>query len=321
MTQEANTVSQEPMPEQAEVKSENQWTLILKRFFSNPLAVGSLIVFIGIWVLSVIAIGIGPIPGIWDLDYRTPYSQGAPNGAPTADHPFGQTTIGQDYFAMTMRGIQNSYLVMFLIGGVATVIGTVIGAIAGYYRGWVDALLMRITDVFIVIPTLVVGAVVGRISGGLGVWPLGLLLGFVAWMSIARLVRGEFLTLREREFVDAARVAGASDRRIIFKHILPNAIGVVIVASTLLFASAILLETGLSYLGYGILPPEVSLGRLISDNQTAFANRPWLYWWPALFIVVPALAINFVGDGLREAFDPRQKRFNRRRTKELPENQ
>lgn len=318
MSQEASNIVQEPMPEQAEVKSENQWTLILKRFFSNPLAVTSLIIFVGIWIFSVAAIGLGPIPGFWELSYRGSHPQGAPNGAPTGMHPFGQTTIGEDYFAMTMRGIQNSYLVMFLIGGVATVIGTVVGAIAGYYRGWVDAVLMRITDVFIVIPTLVVGAVVGRISGGLGVWPLGLLLGFVAWMGIARLVRGEFLSLREREFVDAARVAGASDGRIIFKHILPNAVGVVIVASTLLFASSILLETGLSYLGYGILPPEVSLGRLISDNQTAFANRPWLYWWPALFIVVPALAINFVGDGLREAFDPRQKRFSKRRTRELP---
>lgn len=304
------------LPVEKEVKSESQGSLIFKRFITNPLAMGSLAVFVGIFVFSVVMVGLGPIPGVWDLNYRTPYSQGAPNGAPSIEHPFGQTTIGQDYFAMTMRGIQNSYLVMFLIGGTATVVGTIIGAVAGYYRGWIDAVLMRITDVFIVIPALIVGAVVGRISGDLGVWPLGILLGLVSWMSMARLVRGEFLTLREREFVDAARVAGASDRRIIFKHILPNAVGVVIVTSSLLMAAAILLETGLSYLGYGIQPPEISLGRLISDNQTAFANRPWLYWWPALFIVTPALAINFVGDGLREAFDPRQKRFNRRRTRE-----
>ena len=304
------------LPVEEQVKSENQWTLILKRFVTNPLAMGSLIVFIGIWVFSVVMVGLGPISGIWELNHRTPYPQAAPNGAPTLEHPFGQDTIGQDYFAMTMRGIQNSYLVMLLIGGVGTVIGTVIGAVAGYFRGWIDALLMRITDVFIVIPALVIGAVVGRISGDMGIWVLGTLLGAFLWMSIARLVRGEFLTLREREFVDAARVAGASDARIIFKHILPNAVGVVIVASSLLMAAAILTETGLSYLGYGIRPPEVSLGRLISDNQTAFANRPWLYWWPALFIVTPALAVNFVGDGLREAFDPRQKRFNRRRTRE-----
>lgn len=304
---------------QTEVKSENQWSLIAKRFVRNPLAMGSLVIFVGIWVFTVVMIGLGPIPGIWDLNYRVAYTQVAPNGAPVPEHPFGQTTIGQDYFAMTMRGVQNSYFVMIVIGGLGTLTGTVIGAIAGYYRGWVDQLLMRVTDVFIVIPALVVGAVIGRISGGLGIYLLAICLGLVSWMGIARLVRGEFLTLREREFVDAARIAGASDARIIFKHILPNAVGVMIVAATLLAASAILLETGLSYLGYGILPPEVSLGRLISDNQSAFSNRPWLYWWPALFIVVPALAINFVGDGLREAFDPKQKRFSRRRTKELPE--
>jgi peptide/nickel transport system permease protein len=123
-------------------------------------------------------------------------------------------------------------------------------------------------------------------------------------------VRGEFLSLREREFVEAARVAGASDARIIFKHILPNAIGVVIMAS------AILLETALSFLGYGIRPPDVSLGLLISSNESAFQTRPWLFWWPGAFIVTLALLVNFVGDGLRDAFDPRHRRFNLRKMRE-----
>jgi peptide/nickel transport system permease protein len=129
-------------------------------------------------------------------------------------------------------------------------------------------------------------------------------------------VRAEFLSLREREFVEASRVAGASDLRIIFKHILPNAVGVVIVSATLLAAAAILLETALSYLGYGIKAPDVSLGLLISDNQSAFQTRPWLFWWPGAFIVLLALLVNFVGDGLRDAFDPRQRRFSRRKTRE-----
>jgi peptide/nickel transport system permease protein len=122
------------------------------------------------------------------------------------------------------------------------------------------------------------------------------------------LVRGEFLSLREREFVDAARVAGASNFRIIFKHILPNAIGVVIVSVTLLMSGAILLETALSYLGFGVVAPDTSLGLLISNNQDSFTVYPWLFWWPGLFIVTIALCINFIGDGLRDAFDPRQKR-------------
>jgi len=313
------------------VAGQTQARLVFKRFVSNKIAMTSLIVLVLIVGFSISAIGIGPIPGWWKYDYvqLNPQNNGGAAtlslipewlggaGIMLGEHPFGQSRIGVDYFAMTMRGIQNSFLVMVVIGGVGTIIGTVVGAIAGYYRGWVDSVLMRITDIFIVIPALVIGAVVGRTAGGLGAIVLAVLLAFVSWMSIARLVRAEFLTLREREFVEAARVAGASDMRIIFKHILPNAVGVVIVAATLLAAAAILLETALSYLGYGIRPPEVSLGRLISDNQSAFATRPWLYWWPATFIVLLALLVNFIGDGLRDAFDPRQKRFKRRKMREF----
>lgn len=318
-------------PSEAEqVKGIGQGRLILRRFLSNKLAVTCLVIYVLLVLFALTAVGFGPIPGWWKHSYTElgPQVGGGVatlsiipkwlggDGIHLGEHPFGQSRIGVDYFAMTMRGVQNSVLVMIVIGGVGTIVGTVIGAIAGYYRGWVDAVLMRLTDVFIVIPALVIGAVVGRTAGGLGIWFLALLLALVSWMTIARLVRAEFLSLREREFVEAARVAGASDARIIFKHILPNAIGVVIVSATLLAASAILLETALSYLGYGIQPPEVSLGRLISDNQSAFATRPWLYWWPAVFIVSLALLVNFVGDGLRDAFDPRQKRFNRRKMRE-----
>ncbi|MFF0909967.1 ABC transporter permease [Microbacterium enclense] len=301
----------------------SQGRLVLRRFLANKVAVVSGILFLLLAVFSISAIGFGPVPGWWKYDYTTLNAQNN-GGAPTlsvfpfslGDHPFGQDRIGIDYFAMTMRGIQNSILVMLIISITGTAVGTIIGALAGYYRGWVDAVLMRITDVFIVIPIIVIGAVVGRATGGLGVIPLAFFLAMVSWTTIARLVRAEFLSLREREFVEAARVAGASDARIIFKHILPNAIGVVIVAATLLAASAILLETALSYLQLGVRPPDVSLGLIISDNQSAFSTRPWLFWWPAVFIVLLAVLVNFVGDGLRDAFDPRQKRFSLRRTKE-----
>ena len=129
-------------------------------------------------------------------------------------------------------------------------------------------------------------------------------------------MRGEFLTLREREFVDAARISGASNARIIFKHILPNAIGVLIVNVTLTMSAAILLETALSYLGVGVKSPDTSLGLLISQNQEAFSTRPWLFWFPGLFIVLICLSINFIGDGLRDAFDPRQKKFNAKKAKD-----
>jgi peptide/nickel transport system permease protein len=318
-----------PAPTEDATVGVSQGRLVWRRFLANKVAVVSAILLVLVAVFSISAVGLGPIPGWWKHNFTSlnPQSGG---GAPTlslfppslGEHPFGQDRIGIDYFAMTMRGIQNSLIVMVVIAIVATVIGTVIGAVAGYYRGWIDALLMRITDVFIVIPIIVIGAVVGRTAANagssLGVLPLSFFLAMVSWTVIARLVRAEFLSLREREFVEAARVAGASDFRIIFKHILPNAIGVVIVAATLLAASAILLETALSYLQVGVRPPEVSLGLIISDNQSAFQTRPWLFWWPALFIVLLALLVNFVGDGLRDAFDPRQKRFSLRRTKEQP---
>jgi len=294
---------------------ESQGRIVFRRFLSNRLAVVALIIYLLIIIFAVSAIGLGPIPGWWKYGYTTLHPI-INEGAPSPNHPFGQDTIGRDYFALVVRGVQNSVLVMIVIGVVATIIGVVVGAIAGYYRGWVDAVLMRITDVFIVIPALVVGAIVGKSGGGFGALGLAVLLGLVSWMVIARLVRGEFLSLREREFVEAARVAGASDRRIIFRHILPNAIGVIIVSSTLLIASAILLETAISYLGYGIRTPDSSLGLLISQNQSAFVTRPWLFWWPASFIVILALCVNFVGDGLRDAFDPRQKRFSLKKTAE-----
>ncbi|MEJ0014848.1 MAG: ABC transporter permease [Actinomycetota bacterium] len=167
---------------------------------------------------------------------------------------------------------------------------------------------MRINDFFITIPAIILGSVIGYHFGNKGVIFLAFFLGLLLWGQLSRLVRGEFLTLREREFVDAARVAGASNRRIIFKHILPNAVGVIIVSVTLLMSGAILLEAALSYLGFGVVAPDVSLGLLISQYQDSFTTRPWLFWYPGLLIVIIALCVNFIGDGLRDAFDPRQRR-------------
>lgn len=313
------------------VVGQSQARLVLKRFVEHKLAMVSILILLAIAIFSFSATGIGPIPGWWPFKYNE--LPGLENGGrPTlslipqwlggdgvhlGNHPFGQDRIGKDYFSMVMRGIQNSLIVMFVVGILAVIVGTVIGAIAGFYRGVIDAILMRFTDLIIIIPIIVIGALVSKLAeqfGGAieGALILAILLGLFSWTILARLVRGEFFTLREREFVDAARVAGASDARIIFKHILPNAIGVVIVAATLLMASAILLETALGFLGLGVQPPDVSLGRLISDNQSAVNTRPWLFWWPGVFIIVIALCVNFIGDGLRDAFDPRQRRFSAR---------
>ena len=313
-----------------ETEGLSQGQIVRRRFLRHRGAIISLITLSGIliFVFSALNFQLGPLKyhGWWKYSYTEQpelRTQGCPqflSGCPTlslnpfskafglGDHPFGQDDIGRDYFALVMRGAQRSILVMFIIGAVAGLIGTVVGAISGFYRGKIDAILMRFTDFVITIPTIIIGSVIGFHFGNLGATFLALYLGLFTWTGLSRLVRGEFLSLREREFVDAARVAGASDRRIIFKHILPNAVGVIIVSVTLIMSSAILLETGLSYLGFGVVSPDVSLGLLISQYQDSFTTRPWLFWYPGIFIIVIALCVNFIGDGLRDAFDPRQRR-------------
>ena len=324
-----------------ETEGLSQGQIVRSRFVRHKGAMTSVFVlsFLIIAVFTALETKIGSfrIPGWWRfsydelLDLRT---EGCPNGVvgcPTLDlapsfidgtgvglgrHPFGQDDIGHDYFAMVMRGAQRSLYVASVIGLLAGTIGITIGAISGYFRGWIDSALMRFTDFIITIPTIIIGSVVGFHFGNLGVGFLAFYLGLFAWTGLSRLVRGEFLKLRELEFVDAARVAGASDRRIIFKHILPNAVGVIIVSITLLMSGAILLETALSFLGFGVVAPDVSLGSLISQYQDSFTIRPWLFWWPGLLIITIALCINFIGDGLRDAFDPRQRRRLTKKDKE-----
>ncbi|WP_265520876.1 ABC transporter permease [Oerskovia flava] len=288
-------------------KSYSQGQLVRRRFFRHKGAMAALVVLVLITIVAFTSIGIGPIPGWWDKDFRLA-GDAINGGRPSWEHPFGQDTVGKDYFALVMRGTQQSIIIALGVGLISTFLGTLIGALAGYYRGWIEAVLMRMTDLFIVIPLLVLAAVLGRIASGWGIWGLALMLGLVTRTGLARLVRGEVLSLREREFVTAARAVGTGSARIITKHILPNAIGVIIVSATLAIAAAILLETSLSFLGFGVQPPDTSLGLLISQYQTAFTTRPWLFWWPGLLILAIALSVNFLGDGLRDAFDPRQNR-------------
>jgi peptide/nickel transport system permease protein len=313
--------------EQRQIEGLSLSTVVRRRFFQHKAAVTSMIVLGLIVLLAFTSVGtiIGGtgrlaadtasgeiildglrISGWWPYDWYKNYPITTPGGLPSWEHPFGQDTLGKDIFSRVMRGIQQSLTVVTLIGVLATVLGVVIGAVAGFMRGWLDNLLMRMTDAIIIIPGLILGAVLGRTIGGNAI-SLGILLGLVSWTGLSRLVRGEFLALREREFVDAARVAGASNFRIIFRHILPNSIGIVVVNATLLMSAAILTETALSFLGFGITAPDISLGQIISQYNEAFKTRPWLFWWPGFFIVVVALCINFIGDGLRDAFDPRQR--------------
>ncbi len=296
--------------------AQSELRLVIRRFVRHRAAMVGLVVVVLTVLLAFTSIGWGPIPGWWKQSYLTFEPRLTNEGRPTlqlwpfslGDHPFGQDTSGRDYFALVMRGMQQSIIIALLVGVVSTVIGTVVGALAGFYRGWVEGVLMRITDVLITIPLIAVAAVVVNKIGGGGVLLLGVFLGILTWTGLARIVRGEFLSLREREFVDAARSVGASSPRIIFRHILPNTIGVITVSATLAISGAILLETALSFLNFGVKPPDTSLGLLVQINRQAIDARPYLFWWPAVFIVVISLAINFIGDGLRDAFDPKQTR-------------
>lgn len=310
---EGDAFSIEDDVETTNTKSYSQGQLVRRRFFRHKGAMIALAVLALTLLLAYTSIGIGPIPGWWDKDYLTPYPP-VNGGQPTlqlwpfqvGEHPFGQDTIGKDYFALVMKGAQQSLFIAFAVGLLATFIGTTIGAMAGYYRGVAESLLMRMTDLFIIIPTLVLAAVLGRMAGP-SIVLLALVLGLVSWTGLARLVRGEVLSLREREFVAAARAVGTPSARIIVRHILPNALGTIVVNATLLISAAILLETALSFLGFGVKAPNTSLGLLVSEFQNALTTRPWLFWWPGIFILTIALCVNFIGDGLRDAFDPRQQ--------------
>ncbi len=312
-----------------EVEGLSQGQIVRRRFFRHRGAVIALFVLTSliIFVMSALDTKIGAlrIPGWWkwtveDIpELRYEDCPGGTTGCPTLSlnpsgafglgtHPFGQDDIGRDYFALVMNGARRSLMIMFVIGAVSGFIGVVVGSIAGFYGKRVDAVLMRLVDFIQTVPGIIIAAVIGKAAGRVGPLFLALFLGLLGWTGLARLVRAQFLSLREMEFVDAARVAGASNVRITFKHILPNAIGQIIVVITLIMAGAILTETALSYLGFGVVAPDVSLGLLISQYESAFTTRPFLFWWPGFFIISIALCVNFIGDGLRDAFDPRQRR-------------
>ncbi|MFF5794026.1 ABC transporter permease [Paeniglutamicibacter sp. NPDC012692] len=312
-------------------QSKSQGQLIRRRFMHHKPAIISAIILVVITVVAFTSIGFAGIPGWWNQSYLksgTIVNGGVPtmsllptwlggSGIAFGAHPFGQDSTGKDYFALVMRGTQKSIIIAVVVGAVATVIGAIVGALAGYFRGWVDEVLMRITDLFIVIPLLVLAAVLAQMVGNSSgsIFALAFVLGILTWTGLARLVRGEILSLREREYVAAAQAMGSTTNRVIFKHLLPNTVGVIVVNATFAVAGAILLETSLSYLGFGVRSPETSLGLLISEYQNAFTSRPWLFWWPGMIIVAIALSVNFLGDGLRDAFDPRQTRKAKRRKK------
>ncbi|MBA2383941.1 MAG: ABC transporter permease [Actinobacteria bacterium] len=284
-------------------KARSQWAYARIRFFRHRLAVASLIVLIGIAFVGLFANRIAPY-GFDEINLDDITSP------PTRDghHWFGTDQLGRDYLSRVIYGIRTSLWVAVFVAFLSTAIGTVIGAVAGYYGGQVDNLLMRFTDLILTLPGLAVLLTAAAFLGSGDPLKVGIILALLFWTGIARIVRGVFLSLREKEFVEAAKASGAGDARIMFRHMLPNSLGPIIVNTTLIIAAAILVEAALSFLGFGIQPPNAALGKLIADGQGEGFDLWWLVTFPGLTIVVIALAINFIGDGLRDALDPTQRR-------------
>jgi peptide/nickel transport system permease protein len=269
------------------------------RFKRHRLAIASLAVL----VLLGLAVIFAPLIARYDVIEQDLLGMLV---GPGGSHWFGTDNLGRDEFARVLYGGRISLLVGLSVALSAGIIGGLVGAFAGYYGGWADNLLMRVTDLFLAIPFLVILIIASRAMGG-SVFDIVLILSLFFWMGQARIVRGVFLSLKEKEFVEAARACGASDARIIFGHMMPNALGPMIVNVTLGVAAAILAESSLSFLGFGIQPPTPSWGNLLNDAQNFTLIAPWLVWFPGLAILVTVLAVNFLGDGLRDAFDPHQE--------------
>ncbi len=294
----ANIVSADGM----DFEARGQWAMVLRRFLHNGQAMTGLVGFLLMLVVS----------GVYTALYPTQFSQlsTAYNQGPSAAHIFGTNGIGIDMLAQILKGILQDLQVAVLVAAMSVIIGTLVGAFAGYYGGKIDNLLMRFVDLVLVIPVLVVLIMLAHIvAQQANNWfYLAIIIGALSWTYIARLVRAEFLSLRERDFVEASRALGASDWRIISRHMIPNAIGPIIVNATITVAGAIVLEATLSYLGLGIQPPAVSLGLLIEQGQSAATTEYWLFVYPAAFLLALIVSVFFIGDGLRAALDPRKNR-------------
>lgn len=229
------------------------------------------------------------------------------NQPPSLVAPLGYDNLGINTFARLMKGLQTSLFIGLSAVLVIVFIGVTVGSMAGYFGRWIDNLLMRLVDVVLSIPTFFLIVMLVAFWGTGNVWVIIIAIGLTGWTTAARLVRAEFLSLREADFVQAARALGARDRRIVTRHMIPSALAPVVVAATLGIADSVVVEASLSFLGFGISPPAASLGNMLTQAQDYFYRNPLLAWYPGITLVLVVLAASFLGDGLRDALDPRQR--------------
>jgi peptide/nickel transport system permease protein len=283
--------------------------LVWRRFLRNRPAVVALAIvvflFVGCYALPPL------LPWSYtDLDY---YALQAP---PSPEHWFGTNALGQDLLALTLRGMQKSLLIGVCVALISTVVAATVGAVAGYFGGWRDRTLMWLVDLLLVVPSfLLIAILTPRIKQSGSMILLIVLLGLFSWMISSRIIRGMTMSLRDREFVRAARYMGVANWRIIVRHILPNVASILIIDTALNVGVAILAETGLSFLGFGVQPPDVSLGTLIADGTKSVTTFPWVFLFPAGILVLIVMCANLIGDGLRDAVDPGAGTLRKRKKK------
>jgi peptide/nickel transport system permease protein len=300
-------ISREVEGELTTYKAESYWQIVYRRLKKHKLAIISLVLLI----IIILACIFGPFFVKYHYNDMESFDPDNPlvgeYKPPSKLHPFGTDELGRDTLSRVLYGGRISLFVGFASVFSAIILGVFVGAISGYYGGISDTLLMRFTDIMFSIPTLPLLVVLARVIPGGGVWKIILVITIFGWMTDARIVRGVYLSLKEQEFAEAARAIGASNARIIWRHLLPNSMAPIIVSSTLGVGGNIIYEAALSYLGFGIMPPTPSWGNMLQNAQSAMFNAPWLIWFPGIAIFVTVLAFNFLGDGLRDALDPRLK--------------
>ena len=276
-----------------------------KRFRKNRLAVVSM------WVIAILFVIGGTFYAFGIRECNFPYDPNETQVAnklkpPSPAHPFGTDHLGRDVLTRMLHGAHISLLVGFVAVGVSVTVGIVIGSTAGYFGSWVDSLLMRFVDVVMCFPRFfLILTVVALLRPNF--WNVMIVIGLTSWTGTARFVRAEFLSLKERDFVIAAKALGGGHARVMFRHILPNALAPVLVSATLGIAGAILTEAGLSFLGFGVMPPRPTWGNILTSGRNYFFEAWWLTFFPGLAILITVLAFNLFGEGLREALDPRLK--------------
>jgi peptide/nickel transport system permease protein len=270
---------------------------LLSRILANPLAKAGFIIIAIVFALAMLA------------PWISPYDPNAINVkailfAPSWQHWMGTDGLGRDVLSRMLHGGRISLLVGLVAVGISTAIGVVLGALAGYYRGWVDTVIMRIVDIMLSIPSFfLILAVIAFLTPS--IINIMIVIGLTSWMGVTRLVRAEFMSLSQREFIQASKTLGAKDARLIFTHLLPNSLTPIIVSAVLGIASAVLMESGLSFLGLGVQAPESSWGNILTDGKEYIQFAWWLSVYPGMAILITVLGYNLLGEGLRDALDPR----------------